>query len=207
MYSFAPGRLAGGLRPDHGPHRPGGCSIVDRSGAAGPARPRRADLNRPEARSIAMAVKPIPDGYHAVTPYLIVAGAAAAIEFYKHVFGATEQMRMAGPAGRIGHAELRIGDSVVMLADEVPDMGYRGPKGYGGSAVSLMVYVDDVDATFQRALAAGAIERRAVQNQFYGDRSGTLEDPFGHTWTVSTHIEDLTSDEMIQRAEQAMKQN
>jgi len=154
-----------------------------------------------------MAVKPIPDGYHAVTPYLIVAGAAAAIEFYKHVFGATEQMRMAGPAGRIGHAELRIGDSVVMLADEVPDMGYRGPKGYGGSAVSLMVYVDDVDATFQRALAAGAIERRAVQNQFYGDRSGTLEDPFGHTWTVSTHIEDLTSDEMIQRAEQAMKQN
>ena len=153
-----------------------------------------------------MAVKPIPDGYHAVTPYLIVAGAAKALDFYKQVFGATEQMRMAGPSGRIGHAEMRIGDSVVMLADEVLDMGYRGPKAYGGSAVSLMVYVDDVDATFQRALAAGAIERRAVQNQFYGDRSGSLEDPFGHIWTVSTHVEDLTPDEMIQRAEQAMKQ-
>ena len=153
-----------------------------------------------------MAVKPIPDGYHAVTPYLIVDGAAKALDFYKQVFGATEQMRMAGPSGRIGHAELRIGDSVVMLADEVLDMGYRGPKAYGGSAVSLMVYVDDVDATFQRALAAGAIERRAVQNQFYGDRSGTLEDPFGHIWTVSTHVEDLSSDEIVQRAEQAMKE-
>jgi len=153
-----------------------------------------------------MAVRPIPDGYHAVTPYLIVEGAARALDFYKDVFGATEQMRMAGPAGRVAHAEIRIGDSVVMLADEVPDMGYRGPKGYGGSAVSLMVYVDDVDATFQRALAAGAIERRAVQNQFYGDRSGTLEDPFGHIWTVSTHVEDLTPEEISQRAEQAMKQ-
>ena len=153
-----------------------------------------------------MAVKSIPDGYHAVTPYLIVDGAAKALDFYKQVFGATEQMRLAGPSGRVGHAEMRIGDSVVMLADEVPDMGYRGPKSYGGSAVSLMVYVDDVDAAFKRALAAGAIERRAVQNQFYGDRSGTLEDPFGHTWTVSTHVEDLTSDEMIQRAEQAMKE-
>ena len=153
-----------------------------------------------------MAVRPIPDGYHAVTPYLIVEGAARALDFYKDVFGAAEQMRMAGPAGRVAHAEIRIGDSVVMLADEVPDMGYRGPKGYGGSAVSLMVYVDDVDATFQRALAAGAIERRAVQNQFYGDRSGTLEDPFGHIWTVSTHVEDLTPDEMIERAERAMKQ-
>lgn len=153
-----------------------------------------------------MAVKPIPDGYHAVTPYLVVDGAAQALEFYKEVFGATEQMRMAGPDGRIGHAEMRIGDSVVMLADEVPDMGYRGPKAYGGSALSLMVYVDDVDATFRRALAAGAIERRAVQNQFYGDRSGTLEDPFGHTWTVSTHVEDLSPEEMARRSEQAMKQ-
>jgi PhnB protein len=153
-----------------------------------------------------MAVKPIPDGYHAVTPYLVVDGAAQALEFYKQVFGATEQMRMAAPDGRIGHAEMRIGDSVVMLADEVPDMGYRGPKAYGGSALSLMVYVDDVDATFRRALAAGAVERRAVQNQFYGDRSGTLEDPFGHTWTVSTHVEDLSQEEMAKRSEQAMKQ-
>ena len=153
-----------------------------------------------------MAVRPIPDGYQAVTPYLIVDGAAQALEFYKQVFGATEQMRMAAPDGRIGHAEMRIGDSVVMLADEVPDMGYRGPKAYGGSALSLMVYVDDVDATFRRALAAGAVERRAVQNQFYGDRSGTLEDPFGHTWTVSTHVEDLSQEEMAKRSEQAMKQ-
>ena len=152
-----------------------------------------------------MAVKPIPDGYHAVTPYLVVDGAAQALEFYKQVFGATEQMRMAAPDGRIGHAEMRIGDSVVMLADEVPDMGYRGPKAYGGSALSLMLYVDDVDATFRRALAAGAIERRAVQNQFYGDRSGTLEDPFGHTWTVSTHVEDIAPDEMARRSEEAMQ--
>ena len=154
-----------------------------------------------------MAVRPIPDGYRAVTPYLIVEGAARALAFYKEVFGATEQMRMAGPGGRVAHAEMRIGDSVVMLADEVPDRGYRGPNGYGGSAVSLMVYLDDVDATFRRAIAAGAVERRAVQNQFYGDRSGSLEDPFGHTWTVSTHVEDLTADEMVQRAEQAMKQS
>jgi len=152
-----------------------------------------------------MAVRPIPDGYHAVTPYLIVDGAAQALEFYKQVFGATEQMRMAAPNGRVGHAEMRIGDSVVMLADEVPDMGYRGPKAYGGSALSLMLYVDDVDATFRRALAAGAIERRAVQNQFYGDRSGTLEDPFGHTWTISTHVEDIAPDEMAKRAEAAMQ--
>ena len=152
-----------------------------------------------------MAVRPIPDGYQAVTPYLIVDGAAQALEFYKQVFGATERMRMAAPNGRIGHAEMRIGDSAVMLADEVPDMGYRGPKAYGGSALSLMLYVDDVDATFRRALAAGAIERRAVQNQFYGDRSGTLEDPFGHTWTVSTHVEDIAPDEMARRSEEAMQ--
>ena len=152
-----------------------------------------------------MAAQPIPDGYQAVTPYLIVDGAAKALDFYQQVFGATEQMRMPAPNGRIGHAEMRIGGSVVMLADEVLDMGYRGPKAYGGSAVSLMVYVDDVDATFKRALAAGAIERRAVQNQFYGDRSGTLEDPFGHTWTVSTHVEDIAPDEMAKRAEAAMQ--
>ena len=153
-----------------------------------------------------MAVKPIPDGYHAVTPYLIVAGAARAIDFYRSVFGATEQMRIEGPGGSIGHAELRIGDSVVMLADEVPALGHKGPKAYGGTAVSLMLYVTDVDATVKRALAAGSKELRAVQDQFYGDRSGTLEDPFGHCWTVSTHTEDVLPDEMSRRAEQAMKQ-
>lgn len=153
-----------------------------------------------------MAVQPIPDGYHAVTPYLIVAGAARAIDFYRAAFGATERMRMEGPGGTVGHAELQIGDSVVMLADEVPAMGHKGPKAYGGAAVSLVVYVADIDATFKRSLGAGAKELRAVQDQFYGDRSGTLEDPFGHCWTVSTHTEDVPPDEMSRRAEQAMKQ-
>ena len=145
-----------------------------------------------------MAVKPIPDGYQAVTPYLIVAGAARALDFYKQVFGATELMRLAGPNG-VAHAEMRIGDSVVMLADESPDMGYKGPVALGGSPVSLMLYVADVDATFQRALAAGAVQQRPVQDQFYGDRSGTLEDPFGHVWTIATHIEDVAPDEIDRR--------
>ena len=145
-----------------------------------------------------MAVQAIPDGYHAVTPYLIVSGAARALDFYKQVFGATETMRMAGPNG-IAHAEMRIGESVVMLADESPDMGYKGPVALGGSPVSLMLYVTDVDATFQRALAAGAVQQRPVHDQFYGDRSGTLEDPFGHVWTIATHIEDVAPDEIDRR--------
>ena len=145
-----------------------------------------------------MPVKPIPDGYPAVTPYLIVAGAARAIDFYKHAFGATETMRLDGPNG-LAHAEIRIGGSVVMLADESPDMGYKGPRSYGGTSVSLMLYVDAVDATFQRALDAGATQQRAVQEQFYGDRSGTLEDPFGHVWTLATHVEDVAPDEIDRR--------
>ena len=145
-----------------------------------------------------MPVKPIPDGYQAVTPYLIVSGAARALDFYKQVFGATELMRLAGPNG-VAHAEMRIGDSVVMLADESPDMGYKGPVALGGSPVSLMLYVADVDATFQRAVAAGAVQQRPVKDQFYGDRSGTLEDPFGHVWTVATHIEDVAPDEIDRR--------
>ena len=145
-----------------------------------------------------MAVQPIPAGYQAVTPYLIVSGAARALEFYKQVFGATEIMRLAGPNG-VAHAEIRIGDSVVMLADESPDMGYKSPVALGGSPVSLMLYVSDVDATFQRAVAAGAVQQRPVQDQFYGDRSGTPEDPFGHVWTVATHIEDVAPDEIDRR--------
>jgi PhnB protein len=143
-------------------------------------------------------VKPIPDGYAAVTPYLIVAGAAQAIEFYRSVFGAVEAMRLAGPNG-LAHAEIRLGGSVVMLADESPEMGFRGPKSFGGTPVSLMLYVDDVDAVFQRAVAAGAVSKRAVQDQFYGDRSGTLEDPFGHVWTVATHVEDVPPQEIDRR--------
>src|SRR5262245_3662534 len=127
-----------------------------------------------------MAVKPVPDGYHTATPYLIVKGAAAAIEFYKKAFGATERIRLPGPDGRVGHAEIQIGDSTIMLADEFPEMGIRAPQSPGGAGVSIALYVADVDVQFKKAIAAGAKEMRAVKDQFYGDRTGTLADPFGH---------------------------
>ena len=148
-----------------------------------------------------MSVQPIPEGYQRVTPYLHVDGAAAAIEFYTTVLGAEERMRMPGPDGRIGHAELQFGDSVVMLADEVPDMGALGPKSVGGTPFSLHLYVEDVDGIFAKAVAAGAKELRAVENQFYGDRSGQFEDPFGHHWNVATHVEDVSPEEMAKRME------
>jgi PhnB protein len=146
-----------------------------------------------------MAVKPIPDGYRVITPYLIVRGAARAIDFYTKVLGGSEIMRMPGPGDRIGHAEIRFGDSVVMLADEVPEMVIMSPEKYGGSPVSLMIYVQDVDAVFNRAIAAGAKSKKPIQNQFYGDRSGTLVDPFGHTWTIATHVEDVSPEEITRR--------
>jgi PhnB protein len=146
-----------------------------------------------------MPVKPIPDGYHAVTPYLIVDGAARAIEFYKRAFNATERFRLDMPEGRIGHAEIKIGDSIVMLADEFPEMGAKSPKSIGGSATSILLYVADVDALFKQAVAAGAKELRPVKDQFYGDRSGTLEDPFGHKWSIATHTEDVSPEEMKRR--------
>ena len=152
-----------------------------------------------------MPVSPIPEGYHSVTPYLVMKNAAAAIEFYKKAFGAVELLRMAAPGGKIGHAEIKIGDSPVMLADEYPDMGFKGPESLGGTPVSLMVYVDDVDKIYPQAIASGGKEVRPLQNQFYGDRSGTLTDPFGHVWTVSTHVEDVTEEELAKRAEAAMK--
>lgn len=152
-----------------------------------------------------MVSKPIPDGYHSVTPYLVVKGASRALDFYKQAFGATELLRMDGPDGSIGHAEIKIGDSPVMLADEHPQMGFRSPQTLGGAGVSLMIYVENVDEVFPRALAAGAKELRAVQNQFYGDRSGTLEDPFGHVWTISTHVEDIPEDEMLRRSQELLK--
>ena len=146
-----------------------------------------------------MATKAIPDGYHSITPYLIATGAADAIEFYKRAFGAVELFRMAKPDGKIGHAEIRIGDSVIMLADEHPDMGYRSPSSLGGSSVSIMLYVEDVDGVFARALAAGARAQRGVADQFYGDRNGILEDPFGHVWTIATHVEDVPPEEIERR--------
>ena len=145
-------------------------------------------------------VKPIPDGYNGVTPYLIVDGAARAIEFYKQAFGATETFRMERPDGRVGHAEIKIGDSHVMLADEHPEMGARGPQSIGGSPISLVLYVEDVDATVNRAVEAGAKLTRPVANQFYGDRTGGVEDPFGHAWYVATHVEDVAPEEMQKRA-------
>jgi PhnB protein len=149
-------------------------------------------------------VKPVPNGYHNVTPYLIVDGAAKAIDFYKKVFGATEKMRMPSPGGKVGHAELTLGDSMIMLADEHPEMGARAPHAYGGSAVSLMLYVPDVDATVATAIAGGAKVVRKVENQFYGDRMGTIDDPFGHRWYVATHVEDVPPEEMAKRAADAM---
>ncbi|HEY2960994.1 MAG TPA: VOC family protein [Pyrinomonadaceae bacterium] len=143
-------------------------------------------------------VKPIPEGYHSVTPYLIISGAADALDYYKKAFGAVELFRM-DHGGKIGHAEIKIGDSPIMLADEQPEMGYRSPKSLGGTPVSIMIYVEDVDTIYKRAIAAGGTEVKALQDQFYGDRSGTLTDPFGHVWTVATHKEDVTEEEMNKR--------
>jgi PhnB protein len=144
-------------------------------------------------------VSPIPEGYPPVTPYLCVDDAAKALDFYKEVFGAEERMRMGSPDGRIGHAELGIGESVIMVADEFPDMGAVGPKTVGGTPVTIHLYVEDVDDTFARAIKAGAKEVRPVEDQFYGDRMGGLEDPFGHRWSVGTHIEDVSPEDMEQR--------
>lgn len=148
-------------------------------------------------------VEPIPEGYPRVTPYLIVDGADAAIDFYKSVLGASERMRMGGEGGKVGHAELEIGNSVVMLADEHPEMDARGPKSVGGTPVGLHVYVEDVDAVFDRATQAGAKALSAVEDKFYGDRMGSFEDPFGHRWHVATHVEDVAPEEMSKRMAEA----
>ena len=144
-------------------------------------------------------VKALPDGYHNVTPYLFIRGAGGAIDFYKKVFGATEIVRMAGPIGQVMHAELKIGDSIVMLADENPKAGAMSPQTAGGISVSLLMYIENVDAVVQKAVDSGAKLLRPVKDQFYGDRSGTLIDPFGHMWTVATHVEDVSPEEMKKR--------
>ena len=150
-----------------------------------------------------MPVNPIPEGYHSVTPYLIIRGAADAIEFYKKAFGATELFRFPGPDGKIGHAELQVGNSRIMLADEYPDMGYNGPQTIGGSPVALMIYLADVDTVFNRAVEAGATVKEPLQDKFYGDRIGTVVDPFGHRWHLATHQEDVSMEEMERRAKAA----
>jgi len=144
-------------------------------------------------------VKAVPDGYHSATPYLVVDGATRAIDFYKRAFGAKELMRIPAPGDRVGHAEIKIGDSVIMLADEHPDIHARGPQHYGGSPVSILLYVEDVDTLFKQAIAAGGTETRPVADQFYGDRSGSLKDPFGHSWDLSTHKEDVSPEELHRR--------
>ncbi len=149
---------------------------------------------------MATNVKPIPDGYRAVTPYLFIKGAARAIDFYKQVFGATERMRLEMPGGTIGHAELALGDSVIMLGDECPSMKALGPQAVGGTPVMIHLYVPDVDATFSKAVAAGAKVLQPVEDKFYGDRSGTITDPFGHQWGLATHKEDVPPEEIRKRA-------
>jgi PhnB protein len=150
-------------------------------------------------------VKPIPEGHNTVSPYLIVNGASRALEYYTKALGATEVFRHGAPDGKIGHAEIRIGDTIVMLADEHPDHDAHGPRKFGGSPVSLHVYVEDVDAVADRMVAAGGTVKRPVADQFYGDRNGAIEDPFGHTWNISTHIEDVSAQELDRRVAEMMK--
>ena len=153
-----------------------------------------------------MSTNPIPDAYRTATPYIIVNGASRAIDFYKAALGATEVVRLAGPRGKVMHAEIRIGDATVMLADEFPEMGYRSPESLGGSPVSLLLYVEDVDAVFARAIAEGATETMAVADQFDGDRRGTLTDPFGHVWLLATKKEEVSIEELRSRFEKVMNE-
>ncbi|MBY0228987.1 MAG: VOC family protein [Gemmataceae bacterium] len=175
-------------------------------------RPSAASLARAASVGKALAsarragyAPPIPPGYHSVTPYLIVRDAARALGFYKEALGATELFRMPGPEGRVAHAEFKIGDSILMISDEWPEMGYLGPKSRGGTTVGLMVYVPDADAAFARAVSCGATVLKPMQDQFYGDRSGTVADPFGHSWTLSTHVEDVPPEEMERRMAASMQ--
>ena len=152
-----------------------------------------------------MTAKAIPEGYHTVTPYMTVRDAARAIEFYKQAFGAVEKGAMKGPDGKIVHAELRIGDSIIMLADEFPQFGSLSPQSTGGSGMGLHIYIDDVDAAFDRAVKAGATVEMPVADMFWGDRYGQLKDPFGHRWSLATHTRDMSADDIQQAMASAMK--
>jgi PhnB protein len=149
-------------------------------------------------------VKSVPDGYHTLTPYLVIRDAAKAIEFYEKAFGAKETFRMPGPGGKIMHAELQIGDSMLMLAEEMPEYGAKSPQALGGSPVNVFLYVEDADKVFNQAVAAGATVTMPLADQFWGDRYGKLADPFGHQWSVATHKEDVAPEEMAKRAAKAM---
>jgi PhnB protein len=151
-------------------------------------------------------VKPVPDGYHSITPYLFIKGAADAIDYYKNVFGAKERMRMPGPNGRVMHAELEIGDSIVMLADENLEIGAKSPKTLGGTSSTLHVYFDNVDNIAEKAVKTGATLVRPLKDEFYGDRAASIVDPFGHMWSIATHIEDVSPEEMKKRMSKAMAQ-
>jgi PhnB protein len=151
-----------------------------------------------------MSVKPIPDGYRTVTPYMTVSNAAAAIDFYKRAFGAKEIMRMDTPQGKIGHAEIKIGDSMIMLADEMPGSGMSSPQTLGGTCTGIFLYVENVDSVFKQAESAGAKVTMPLANQFWGDRYGKLTDPFGHSWSLATHVEDVAPEEMGKRMKEAM---
>jgi PhnB protein len=172
------------------------------------AAPKRKVARKKVVAKRAAPKKPLaqPKGYASVTAYLVAQDAAAAIDYYKAVFGAKEEMRMPAPGGKVGHAELKIGDSKIMLADEFPDMNAHGPRKFGGSPVTIMLYVKDVDATVEKAVAKGGKLVRAVKDQFYGDRSGAVEDPEGHVWHISTHVEDVTPREVKRRMEAMMKE-
>ena len=167
------------------------------------AKQKKKKLIKPQTKAAAVKskkVQPIPKGFHSVTPYLIVKGASQALDFYKKALGAKELFRMASPSGEIGHCEFKIGDSIIMMADEQIEMGAKSPESFGGSPVSLMIYVKNVDSTIEQAIAAGATLIRPVENQFYGDRSGIIKDQFGHSWNIATHIEDVSPKELSKRA-------
>jgi PhnB protein len=165
---------------------------------------RNDDVANAKGKEAPVAVKPVPEGYHTVTPYLAVDDAAEAIEYYKKAFGAKERVRMNGPDGKIGHAELEIGDSLVMLSDPVPQASTKPPRELGGTSASVFLYVKDVDAVVKRAVDAGAHSETEVADQFWGDRFGTVADPFGHVWSIATHVEDVPPEEMAERAKAAM---
>ncbi len=156
---------------------------------------------------MADAVNPIPEGYEGATPYLCINDAAKAIDFYKQAFGATELMRMPEPSGKIGHAELKIGKAIIMLSDEWPEIDHRSPTTLGGSTVGIMLYFDDVDKIAEQAVTAGGKLTRELKDEFYGDRTGTLVDPFGHRWFIATHKEDLSHEEMERRSREIMSQH